>query len=106
MSLNLIDKISQTAKKPSTSQSTNAELNQMKRMWSKMCRLVGNLSQERNDQKMKYFFSSEFIYSLSRFVDKLQQQSHLQTGDENLSAKSEANQIDLDFYHSLMRFVK
>lgn len=74
----------------------------MKQLWSKMFRLMANLSQEKTSARMKYFWSPQLIRCLARFIEK-EITSSTSSGGTSSSA---TNQLDLDFYHSLVRFVK
>ncbi|CAF0935213.1 unnamed protein product, partial [Brachionus calyciflorus] len=71
----------------------------MQKFWSKMCRLCANISQEKSTQKVKNLFTKDFMVSLSRCLD--QHQVFLVSNPEGTNTE-----LDLDFYHSLVRFLK
>jgi hypothetical protein len=82
-----------------------SDMQNMKRLWAKMCRLVANLSQEKSDQN--FFISKEFMQNLNKILEKQQQFQHvLMSFDEYKTHMCENNQIDMDFFHSLTRFVR
>lgn len=109
-------------------------LENLKKLWTKMCRFSANLCQDKHAHKIKqlitdgnlitdktlikkfqfycFFYLSlcikslEFIVSINKFVEQLHQQHQLLCEQDKILNDSNKNETDIDFYFSLTRLLK